>query len=241
MPNPPDIDGFEDAQERLVSFLGADVMFEYAETPVFASGAYIDPETNKPLDPVISPSAVTYIPVDVVKATPIKDNIRLSQQGLEVRGGLVEEGNIWLRIPEGTYPSAILSAKEFTVYGDKYRIERIFVDGIGADADRLMMEGSLIDPTYEVGTIPSGGLGSGITGATGALLKEDFVAGSATTSLNTSVPYFPNSTLVYLDGLLLQEGVSSAVADYNEGGGTLITFFFTPMVGQNITVAYRAA
>lgn len=74
-----------------------------------------------------------------------------------------------------------------------------------------------------------------------AFLKETFAVGSATASVDTSVPYVAGSTLVYLDGLLLKEGVSSAVADYSEAGGTSISLLCPPHDGQTVTVAYQAS
>lgn len=53
----PDLAGFKDAQVRLTESMGSLVVFLTPEETVWPSGAVIDPESNRPLDPWVQPES----------------------------------------------------------------------------------------------------------------------------------------------------------------------------------------
>jgi len=232
MPNVPDIEGFREAQRRLVLNLGNDVTFYFPRELHYASAVYVDPESGEALDPLVSPSAITIPPSVTVKATVVNSFPAGEEQAVAKRAGIVDNSRVWLRIPEETYPSAIISARAFEVHSANYRIERMTFEGIASAVDRLYVEGELVgDISSELSApVPSGAVVRFTPD-----LTEKFVAASGQTAFNVSAPYVAGSVSVFLDGMLLAEGASF---DYTEGGGTLLTLLFTAMAGQVVIIKY---
>ena len=149
MSNVPDLSGFRDAQERLVDGLGLDVTFHFTDVMTYASGVYLDPETGKPMDPLVSPSATAPASAAiVVRATVIRRIPQLTRSGQNdgnaTAGGIIPTGKAWLRIPEGTYDQDIKMAERVEINNEMFIIERFVEDGIGAQGDRLYVECEMI-------------------------------------------------------------------------------------------------
>jgi len=242
MPEVPDIDGFREAQRRLVQYLGTPVTFHFASTYGYASGVYVDPETGTALDPLQAPSAIVVPPTITANATKINSFPSSEEQGVSQKMGIAENSRVWLRLNEGDYPSGVVGARAFVVHGETFRIDRVTYDGIGSSAvasgvpgvDRVYFEGELTESlSTAIGPgIPSGG----VIGTTGAIVREDFNVASGQTAFNTSTAYAAGTPRVYMDGLLQRPGSGE---DYTEGGGTLITLEYTPFAGQLVTIIYQ--
>ena len=144
--NVPDAAGFRDAQERLVAGLGRDVTFNFAVSSSYASGVYVDPQTNLSLDPLATPSASAAASASVsVRATVVRRvPTAAGNDGVSTPGGVIPQGKCWLRIPEGTYPASLTDAVTFDVGDERFSIQRFVRDGIAGALDRLYVEGELL-------------------------------------------------------------------------------------------------
>jgi len=145
MADVPDLSGFRSGQEALVAGLGLDVTFHFADVSGYAAGVYVDPETGKPLDPLVSASASGPASAAiVVRATVIRRIPQLTRSGQNdgnaTVGGIIPTGKAWLRIPDGTYDPDILFAERVEISSEMFLIERFVEDGIGGQVDRLYVE-----------------------------------------------------------------------------------------------------
>lgn len=232
MPDLPDIEGFKEAQARLVSYLGNTVLFEFPVTYAYASGVYIDPESGVALDPTVSPTTTVQASAISVQATKVNSIPAIEEDGTSQRAGIIPQGKVWIRIPEGTYPSGILAAATFSVHDQRYIIERFSYDGIASAADRLYVMGELLDDGAGPVVAPSGG----VVGTVGAYTREQFIATAGQTVFTTSVAFIPGSTWLFVDGVN-----QSLVTDYSETPPQTVTITTPAEAGQVIQIRYQIA
>lgn len=224
------LDGFKEAQERLVSNLGVNVTFSFApQAYVYPSGTYVDPQTGVAIDPRIDPVMVITPSAMVVKATKIRNVPTMANEGDLVKGGIIPAGKMWLRIPEGTYPSAILAAKHVVVHSETFLIERFINDGIGDNADRLYVEAQ-----YDSGGLSSPAP-SGVAPTSGTIIREQFTASAGQMTFSLAVALESGSSQVFLDGIA--QSLTSDYVELVQG----IQFNDPCTLGQKVLVWYRAA
>jgi hypothetical protein len=230
--NTPDLAGFRDAQQRLVSNFGINVTFTFpTSSAIYSSATYIDPQTSRPLDPLIEPYA-EYVPLaSTVRATVIRRVPTSFNEGKSSRGGIVPEGKLWLRIPDGMYTNEIFAASEAIIGTERYRVDRLARDGIH-DYDRVYVELELIRDSFT-----SSPPASSVVIA-GDEITEYFESEDGQTTFNLSYPYIPGTTFVTVDGVGQTEGVGF---DYLENPPMQIIFFTPLSPGQNIIVLYEVS
>lgn len=216
MTGSPDIAGFKEAQVRLVEALGNEVTFYFAPSAqVYPSGTYIDPETNKPLDPTIQPSSQVEFPSVSAIGMVVRSVPSVAQGADAERVGLVPAGQVWLRFQIGSFDPLIVSSKHCEVFGEMFRILRRFYDGMGVDADTLYMQAELATAFDFDDLAPLGG--ELVT--VGTYQQETFVATDGQTVFPTSDAFAVGSTEVYINGVRQALGASY---DYIESGQTIV-------------------
>lgn len=140
----PDIAGFREAQARLRQKMGQDVAFSIPETPQWAPGVQLDPETGRPYDPTIEPTAgggfttVTHR-VSVI-FRPIRG--RLQDETEATAMGIVSDDTAALLMDPADYPS-VESAVKFDLNGTDYKITEAVPDGL-AGVDRYVVFGEAL-------------------------------------------------------------------------------------------------
>jgi len=226
----PDISGFKDAQIRLVQGIGDEAIFKFSSAAVYwGSANFVDSYTGEPIDPVVEVASALVFSPKIVKCTVIRNNPRGDQSGVSTEGGVMQRGNIWIRIPEGTYPEEILVADRVDLHDSVYRIERFFKDGISADPDCLYVEAALENPAfYDVE--PSGGL----LMAAGRS-RNDFVADGSASAFSLTTFFINGTVELFIDGILQAPGASG---DYVEAPPSSIQMTYTPTLGQLVSVMF---
>lgn len=228
-----DIEGFKDAQRRLVAQLGTPVVFTFAPTSyTYGSGVYLDPETGEALDPTATPVSSVVPSAITASATILRSVPAAANEGDAEKAGIIPEGKAWLRIPAGTYNPSILAARECTFHGETFACQRFVVDGIGSAADRLYVE---LD--YSRGGL-SAPAPSGIVTNTGAFVREVFTATAGQTTFTVAVPFSNGSTQVSVDGLVQAPGASN---DYVEFTSTQVQMTYALEAGQQVVIFYQSA
>lgn len=229
MTDSPDLAGFKDAQVRLASYIGSDVDFYFAPSAAtWGASAYIDPQTNLPLDPLIAAQSEIILPTVTAKAVVVRNDTSAVQGGDEARLGIWADGVLWLRLPNGEFDPSIMRATYCGVFSEKYRIMRRYYDAIDSVADTLYMQCELTSnmPIDELSPM----VGNLIK--VGPVNEESFFATAAQTTFGLSQPFLPGSTTVYLDGLRMLVG-----NDYTEVGAA-VQFTFPLNAGQIVVVGY---
>lgn len=232
-PDLPDLAGFREAQVRLVAALGNDCTFYFpASASVWPASTAIDPETNRPLDPMVEPLAmVGPAPVEI-RATVV-DRLGMGRNyGDLERIGLIPEGAVILRMPvdAADFNEGVVHARQFQTMDQTYRIIRIWMDGVGGTADRMMVVGEMtdgLDPTLF--TPPASE-----TVVVGPNVTETLVATAGQTAFPTSYQFDLGSTEVYLDGIRMAIGPTF---DYTESGQAII-FNYALTGGETVIVSY---
>lgn len=129
----PDLAGFADAQERLRGGFGELVTFRSAPSETYPPGTPLDPETGKPYDVTIVPTASGasewIVRCDVAFRAINRAGIGGDSNPTPV--GLFEESHVLL-IANSAAASAAASAVEFSVRGDTFKITSRKFDGVGA-------------------------------------------------------------------------------------------------------------
>lgn len=123
MPLVPDIQGFQDAQERLREALGQEITFLVPQVPVWPPGTQLDPETQKPYDPTIKPVSGDGFEEVVKTCTVIFRPIRVNVEdpiGTEA-AGLRKSTSMALLIDPDDYPD-VEDATQASVAGTDYKI-----------------------------------------------------------------------------------------------------------------------
>ena len=129
----PDLAGFADAQERLRGGFGEVVTFRSEEVAAYPPGTPLDPETGRPYDVTIVPTA------SAASAWTARANVTfraINRAGIggdanPLAAGLMDESHVML-ICSSAAASAAASAVEFDVRGDTYKITSTKFDGVGA-------------------------------------------------------------------------------------------------------------
>ena len=128
----PDLAGFADAQERLRDGFGELVTFRSAASETYPPGTPLDPETGKPYDvtivPTASGSSEWIVKCDVVFRAINRAGI--GGDSNPTPAGILEEGHIML-IANSAAASAAASAVQFDVRGDTFKITSRKFDGVG--------------------------------------------------------------------------------------------------------------
>jgi len=226
----PDIEGFKDAQVRLVNSIGDMAVFRFSSASAYYGSAnYQDPYSSEAVDPLAGlSSAIIFSPIQV-KCTVIRSDPSSDQGAESFAGGQFQKGHIWLRIPEGTYPSAIMAADRISLRGDRYRIMRFFQDGIASAADRLYVEARLENPV-NFNAEPSGGT----LMATGRT-RDTFTSNGSASAFSLANFFVNGTTEVYVDGMLQVQG---SAFDYEEIAPNQVVMTYQPLYGQLISIMY---
>lgn len=137
----PDLAGFADAQERLRDAFGELVVFLKPVEATWPPGTPLDPETNRPYDPVVLPSSSGQASAVVNCDLAYRPWGRIGGAG-EVEwtalGGL-ETAHILLIASSGA-ASAIEGSSEFVVRDERYKVTSIMPDGVG-EVQRTVVQG----------------------------------------------------------------------------------------------------
>lgn len=125
----PNIAGFVDAQVRLRTAFAEEVTFVWAPADTWPDGTVLDPETGKPMDPLVQPSSSTPHTL-TVQANVAYRTVGTNGQSAETAVGTFEEGDI-LVIQASVAGTATEGAVEFIARGERWRVTRTVLDGIG--------------------------------------------------------------------------------------------------------------
>lgn len=234
----PDIEGFREAQARLVNLLGTDVTFFFAASAyVYASGTAIDPQTGMALDPSIGPVSIESPSPIVARATITKVGLppkAPSEEGQVQRLGIVPTGDVWLRLPVGHFDTAIYDSRAFSAWGEMYLITRFMFGGLDSEADHVVIRGVLSDG-IDMSSI------AGVNAAmvrTGITYQESFIATSGQAVFSTLYPFVAGTTQVFIDGMLQARGADK---DYTEGDSSITITDNSMVAGQVVVIAYERA
>lgn len=129
----PDVDGFRDAQNKLVEALGEDVSFIILEDKVYAPGVPLDPETGEPFDPIIEPISGGGETAIVLRVVPVEGGLRPNDETQVQPLGLVDTTEPSFIVLSGDYPLI-----EDAVYVD-HDGERYHITDIKNDDDRYIV------------------------------------------------------------------------------------------------------
>lgn len=123
----PDIAGYADAQAVLRQRFGERVDFEFEATMTFPAGTPLDPETQRPYDPTVEPSASAQATASAWCTVAQKP----SQTDPSVDGpvGFVESDKVMVAM-DLTSSAAVEGAERMVVRGERYLIDGMKPDGI---------------------------------------------------------------------------------------------------------------
>lgn len=125
----PDLDGFRDAQVRLIDATAESVVFFTPEPTVYPSGAMLDPQSGEPFDPTVEPEssgwASAAVPCNVV-TKPIQD---LEGERTETQFGTLRENEIaaFFNLVHLPFASGATEAEHL---GVRYTINDLKPDGL---------------------------------------------------------------------------------------------------------------
>lgn len=123
----PDLAGFAAAQNRLRDHFGELVIFLTPVAGAWPPGTPIDPETQKPYDPVIAAQASgmssAAVNANVVTRPYGKPDVEWAALGA------VETDHVMLIAGASAFPAS--AATDFEVRGDRYKVSSMRFDGIG--------------------------------------------------------------------------------------------------------------
>lgn len=134
----PDLGGMRDAQVRLRKYTGEDVIFYTPTGDQWPEGVALDPQTERPFDPLIQPVASGFASASVhcnLAFKPVGGN--LNDDVAETPIGNLELGQI-VAIMSDEEGLTIADATEFDVKGDHYKITQRTDDGIGSNYRHLV-------------------------------------------------------------------------------------------------------
>jgi len=229
----PNLAGFRNAQVRLVEYMGDDITFMFpASAVVYTPGTAIDPQTGRALDPSVQPLAQTAIAPIVTRAMVVRSGLSPSQAGEADKLGVVATGDLWLRIPQGTYDTTILNAAAMSVFGETYLITRFILGGMNSVVDHIVIHGNLADG-LDTKSLAGGNMTPVVSGA---FLQEAFNATSGQIVFSTLFPFTTGTTQVFVDGILQSMG---ATFDYLEGIQQVIFNDNSMAAGQRVVIAYQ--
>lgn len=136
----PDFDGFRDAQVTLREKFGRDILFSTPQEESFASGVQLDPETGRPYDPTIAPTASGWTTVSVqcnVVSRPIKG--ALAPENQQIALGWLESGGVVLIVGIEDW-HLVRYATRFEYADETYEVRQTEHDYLG-DYDRYLIWG----------------------------------------------------------------------------------------------------
>lgn len=136
-----DLAGFKDAQRRLRENFGEAVTFHFPAVDTYPPGTPIDPETNKPYDPVIEPLTETAATTVVNCTVVFKAITRGSANGRAISTaiGWDETADVML-IADIDDRAKIDGAQEFTLRDGTWMVHATIEDGIG-EVQRYLVYG----------------------------------------------------------------------------------------------------
>jgi hypothetical protein len=129
----PDVEGFRDAQAKLVEVLGEDVTFIHFEDKVWAPDVQLDPETNEPYDPTTQPVSGGGEVAVTLRVTPIEGGQNDEDETLVGPSGLRDINEPVFIVNSGDAPLI-----EDSVYVD-HNGERYHITDIKEDDDRYLV------------------------------------------------------------------------------------------------------
>lgn len=133
----PDLGGLKDAQARLRQHTGEDVIFYTPTGEVWPEGVELDPQTQRPYDPLIEPIASGFTSAAVRCNLAFRPSRGLNDEVADSPIGDIELGHI-LCIADLEEAQAILDATEFEAKGDRYKVTQMKEDGIGSNYRQLI-------------------------------------------------------------------------------------------------------
>lgn len=128
----PDIDGWREAQDRLITSMGVSVEFRTPSPKVYAPNVAVDPETGVPYDPTIVPVSGGEMATDLVVVSPVFRSVRPANPTdpiFQNAAGVMRDENAALIIREMDYP-IVQFATEFTLFEIDYKLTEIIADGL---------------------------------------------------------------------------------------------------------------
>lgn len=141
----PDIAGFKEAQDRLRTELGTDVMFDIPVPPVWPPGTQLDRETGEPYDPTVVPESGGGTTQVTVRALPVFRPIRTAGEDFVEAGpgGITRDRAAALDLADEDY-AQVENATHFTLSGMRFRVTEAIPDGIEAAPDRHIIYGEAL-------------------------------------------------------------------------------------------------
>lgn len=133
----PDLDGMAGALAELREKTGEEVLFFFEEEEVtWPEGTVLDPETERPLDPLIEPeNSKRPLPLFITCSVAFRPSFR--EDTAESRLGDIKENQVLLSMSLVEW-DLVSKAVSFNVKGDSYRIVKSTRDGIGSDYRQLV-------------------------------------------------------------------------------------------------------
>lgn len=132
MPRPepptPDLAGFRQAQGRLRSQFGETVVFIGPGSVTFPPGTTVDPDTGRPYDPTIEPTA--QVPDERLASATVAFRTAVGEGGDATAIGWVQDSTVMLS-SDLTASAAAADAVDVEIRGRRYKITEMRPDGIG--------------------------------------------------------------------------------------------------------------
>lgn len=137
----PDLDGWKDAQNRLIDALGNDVEFHVPNAPTYAAGVQLDPESGEPYDPLVVPTSGGDYEVVLVHCIVVFKTIRFNFKDpiFDTPSGLRRGEDVAFLVKPQDMPD-IENANEIVLNDLTYKITEVLPDGL-VDTDRFIIFG----------------------------------------------------------------------------------------------------
>lgn len=127
----PDLAGFAQAQDRLRKHFGEVCWFIREASVTFPPSTPIDPQTKRPYDPLIKPSASAQASGAVKCNVAFRPTVGADAETQMTPIGWAEETDILLIAPSAA-ASAASGAQEVLVRDERYKVVAMKPDGIGS-------------------------------------------------------------------------------------------------------------
>lgn len=133
----PDFDGFATAQATLREKFGRDLRFYTPEETTYPEGTPLDPESGRPYDPTILPTASGYVATDV-RVSVVNRPVQGTNDTMKRKAiGWLESGGIVLIVDPADWAS-IETATEVEYADERYVIRQSDHDYFGP-VDRYLL------------------------------------------------------------------------------------------------------
>jgi hypothetical protein len=143
----PDLAGFIDAEQRLRTAFAEEVRFIFASDDTYPPGTVLDPESGRPMDPLVAPASslphTLSVQANVAYRTGGLRSGSITGQSAVSRAGVFEEGQI-IVIVSATVGATVEGALEFLARGERWKVTAQVFDGIGG-IQRHVSYGDKID------------------------------------------------------------------------------------------------